>query len=88
MFEGYIQIDHPGEYTFYTQSDDGSKLFIDGKAVVNNDGNHGVIEKSASVTLDRGKHAIRTEYYNAEGGFWLEVLYKGPGVPRQIVPAK
>ena len=87
VFEGYLQIDQPGAYTFYIQSDDGSKLFIDEKAVVNNDGDHGVIEKSGSVTLDKGKHAIKTEYYNAQGGFWLDVLYKGPGVPRQIIPA-
>ena len=44
QFSGFIQIDTAGKYTFATQSDDGSKLYIDGKEVVNNDGNHGVQE--------------------------------------------
>jgi len=87
VFEGFIEIGEPGQYTFYTQSDDGSKLYIDGKTIVNNDGDHGVVEKSGTAMLDKGRHAIRVEYYNASGGFWLDAMYKGPGVPKQIIPA-
>ncbi|MCE7061588.1 alkaline phosphatase family protein [Dyadobacter sp. CY343] len=86
-FEGFIQIDKPGKYTFYTQSDDGSKLFINGKEVVDNDGNHGVKEESGSVELKAGKHPIRVEYYNNGGGFWLDAFYKGPGLTKQLIPA-
>ncbi|MEO6285224.1 MAG: alkaline phosphatase family protein, partial [Dyadobacter sp.] len=71
QFEGFIQIDTDGKYQFYTQSDDGSKLFIDGKQVMDNDGNHGVQEKTGSVELKAGKHAIKVTYYNNGGGFWL-----------------
>lgn len=85
--QAYLQIDQAGDYTFYTRSDDGSKLFIDGKEVVNNDGDHGVIEKNGSVNLAAGKHLVLVEYYNGSGGFWLDVMYKGPGVPKQIIPA-
>lgn len=87
VFEGYVQIDHPGDYTFFTRSDDGSRLFVDGKAIVNNDGDHGVLEKNEGITLTPGRHPIRVEYYNGEGGFWLDVLYRGPGVPKQLIPA-
>lgn len=86
-FEGFIQIDKPGKYTFFVQSDDGSKLFINDKEVVDNDGNHGVIEKSDSVELPAGKHAIRIDYYNNGGGFWLDAFYKGPGLVKQLIPA-
>src|SRR5690606_1787054 len=41
VFEGYIWITNPGEYTFYTNSDDGSKLWINDQQVVDNDGRHG-----------------------------------------------
>ncbi|WP_031530621.1 alkaline phosphatase family protein [Dyadobacter crusticola] len=86
-FEGFIQIDKAGKYTFSTQSDDGSKLFVGGKEVVNNDGNHGVQEESGSIELQAGKHPIRVDFYNNGGGFWLDAFYKGPGVTKQLIPA-
>lgn len=87
VFNGYIQINTPGEYKFYTQSDDGSALYINDKKVVNNDGDHGVKEASGEITLDAGKHAIRIEFFNAEGGYWLDAFYKGPGIGKQLIPA-
>jgi hypothetical protein len=82
-----IQIDKAGAYTFFLRSDDGSKLYIDNKEIINNDGDHGVIEKNGTALLKIGLHSIKIEYYNGSGGFWLNLLYKGPGVPKQIVPA-
>ncbi|MBZ5857460.1 alkaline phosphatase family protein [Flavihumibacter profundi] len=87
VFNGFLEIDQPGQYTFYLQSDDGSNLYIDNKEVVNNDGGHGVIEAAGAVQLGKGKHAIRVEYFNGFGGFWLDAYYKGPEIPRQIIPA-
>jgi hypothetical protein len=87
VFTGFIQIDKEGEYNFYNSSDDGSKLFVDNKEVVNNDGNHGVIERSGSINLKPGKYPIRVEFYNGFGGFWLDAFYKGPGIPKQLIPA-
>ncbi|ACU60447.1 alkaline phosphatase family protein [Chitinophaga pinensis] len=87
VFTGYLQIDTSGEYTFYNSSDDGSKLFVDEKEVVNNDGNHGVTERSGSILLSAGRHPIRVEFYNGEGGFWLDAFYKGPGLYKQLIPA-
>jgi len=85
--ESQIQIDTPGKYKFYTQSDDGSKLFVDDQMVVDNDGGHGVIEKTGEIELKPGKHNLRLEFFNGGGGFWLDVLYSGPGIPKQIIPA-
>lgn len=87
VFTGYLQIDTEGEYNFYNSSDDGSKLYIDDKEVVNNDGNHGVVERSGSIKLTPGKHAIKVEFYNGEGGFWIDAFYKGPGMVKQLIPA-
>jgi len=87
IMEGMIQIDSSGKYQFFTQSDDGSKLWIDGKEIVNNDGDHGVIEKSGEIELSQGRHRIKIEYFNGSGGFWLDAFYRGPGLPKQIIPA-
>ncbi len=87
ILESNIQIDQSGLYTFFLRSDDGSKLFIDGKEVINNDGDHGVIERNGMVQLNKNIHKIKVEYYNGSGGFWLNLFYKGPAIPKQIVPA-
>ena len=87
ILESNIQINESGLFTFFLRSDDGSKLYIDDKEIINNDGDHGVIEKNGTVQLKIGLHKIKVEYYNGSGGFWLNLLYKGPGIPKQIVPA-
>ncbi|HEX5554137.1 MAG TPA: PA14 domain-containing protein [Chitinophagaceae bacterium] len=87
VFNGYISIGQPGNYTFYTASDDGSKRYIDHNEVVDNDGPHGVITKSGDVYLTQGMHEIRIDYFNPLGGFWLDAFCKGPGISRQIIPA-
>jgi len=85
--ESYLKVDSMGKYRFYTQTDDGSKLFVDDHLVVDNDGGHGVIEKSGEIELTKGYHKIRLEFFNGGGGFWMDAFYKGPGVPKQIIPA-
>ena len=87
QFTSKIKIETPGEYRFYANSDDGSKVYINGDLVVDNDGGHGTIERMGAVNLKPGFHDIIVDYHNQAGGAWLEVMYKGPGVPKQIIPA-
>jgi len=54
-FSALIDLPTAGSYTFYTASDDGSQLFIDGNLVVDNDGLHGVVEKSGTVDLSAAR---------------------------------
>jgi len=84
-FEGRIQITMPGDYSFMLASDDGSKLYIDGKTVVDNDGSHGVVMANGHAELSPGKHDIRVEWFNGGGGAWLGAFFEGPGVPRQFI---
>ena len=86
-FVSYIQIDKDGPYKFYTNSDDGSKLYINDDLIVDNDGDHGTIERAGSIDLKKGLHKITVDYLNAGGGAWLDAFYKGPGIPKQIIPA-
>src|SRR5690606_21499171 len=66
-YNGYIQIDNPGMYRFYTNSDDGSKLFINGTEVVNNDGNHGTERRDGDISLTTGLHDIQVLFYENGG---------------------
>lgn len=85
VFEGYLDIAAAGAYAFSLASDDGSKLYIGGKTVVDNDGDHGVITASGSIRLEPGRHPIRVEYFNGGGGSWLGAWFEGPGIARQFV---
>ena len=86
QFDGFIEITTAGNYKFYTSSDDGSKLYINSKEVVNNDGLHGMVERSGSIYLGAGKHQIKGTYFEKAGGDNLEVKYSGPGVSKQTIP--
>ena len=87
-FEGKIKISREGTYEFFIQSNDGSKLFIDNKLVVDHDGPHGAdIEKTGKITLAKGIFPIKVNYFQAGGGMYLLVKYSGPGVEKQEVPA-
>lgn len=81
-FSGYIDVPSEGEYTFYTASDDGSALWIDGGQVVNNDGLHGVIEESGTICLEAGYHKLDVAYFEKTGGNTLSVAYAGPGISK------
>lgn len=87
-FDGYLEILTAGDYTFYTSSDDGSRLYINGTLAVNNDGAHGTTEKASTpITLGVGKHAIRVTFFEQGGGEVLSVSYAGPSVAKQVIPA-
>ena len=87
LFEGFIKIEKSGAHMFYTASDDGSALYIDGKQVVDNDGVHGVKERSGAVALEAGMHAIKILFFQRDGGHSLTVSYSYPHKPKQELPA-
>jgi hypothetical protein len=85
-FTGYINVPSDGQYTFYTTSDDGSSLYIDNVLTVINDGLHDVTERSGTIGLKAGKHAIIVMFFEQTGGQVLTVSYEGMGIPKQVIP--
>jgi len=53
----------PGEYLFELQSDDGSRLEIDNRLLIDLDGQHAVLKQSATTTLSAGWHSIHVPYF-------------------------
>lgn len=88
-FTTTIDVPATGLYTFYTSSDAGSKLYIDGftnaNLVVNNDGVHTALEKSGSKQLTKGLHTIYVTYFETTGVESLTVKWSGPGMPKQNI---
>ncbi len=88
VYNGNIMVEEEGDYIFYLVSNDGTKLYIDGRLVTDNSGQHGADnEKSGKIRLMKGAHPIRLDYFQAGGGMFLKVSYEGPGVPKQEIPA-
>jgi hypothetical protein len=79
-FLGTINAPKNGDYVFHTISDDGSKLYIDDQLVVDNDFNHGMERKSGLLTLGKGSHDLKVDYYNNRWGKGLIVMYEGPEI--------
>ena len=86
-YTGYVTVPADGQYTFFTTSDDGSQLFIGSQLVVDNDGSHGAQERSGTIGLQAGTHALTVTYYQDGGGDQLSVSYQGPGLSKQLLPS-
>ena len=85
IFEGFIKIEKEGVYRFTTGSDDGSRLFIAGACVVDNDGPHGHVRKSGDVFLKPGIYPVMIGFHQGGGGKSLEALISGPGIHQQRI---
>jgi hypothetical protein len=85
--DGFIKIEKEGAYTFYLNSDDGSKLLLNNRELINNDGLHGSKEIGATVNLSAGKYPLKVLYFENTGSQFLKLEYEGPGISRRTVPA-
>jgi len=74
---GAVVIKESGRYNFFLTSDDGSRMFIAGNMVVNNDGLHGMRERSGNRQLNTGKHPIRVDMFEKGGGAGCIFKYSG-----------
>lgn len=81
VFTGDLKVPADGEYTFLLDSDDGSRLSIDGERILLYDGIHGVgSPKSAKVALKAGRRKIRVDYFQGPtGDKGLYLSWSGPG---------
>jgi outer membrane protein OmpA-like peptidoglycan-associated protein len=77
-YQGRIMLPQAGTFLFRLTSDDGSKLFIDGREVIDNDGIHGVDWKQEEVTLAAGIHEMRVQYFQGPREDVALVLEWGP----------
>ncbi len=85
-FYGGLVIPENGEYTFYVTSDDGTKLFLDGKLEVDNYALQGPTTKTVKLKLEKGVHPFELHYFDWIAQEVLTFEIEGPGLPRQIVP--
>ena len=87
VFSGFIEAPADGLYTLYLRSDDGSRLFIDGHMIADNDGLHGAVTIPGRIALKAGNHALKLIFFQREGGAFLSLEWKFGEIPRAAIPA-
>lgn len=80
-----LPIEREGEYTFYATSDDGQRLWIDHRLVIDNFDSQSATEKTATVRLDRGPHTILYEHYQGTGDSHAKLEWSGPDIERRLL---
>ncbi len=81
-----ISIEDSDMYRFVLRSDDGSRLWVDGELVVDNDGLHASLEKTGAIALAKGWHQIAVEWFNKTGGADLSVKMGALGSEPKPIP--
>jgi glucose/arabinose dehydrogenase len=85
---GEVEPSSTGVYTFYTQSDDGVRLWVDNQLIVNNWTDHPPKENSGMISLTTGRrYGVRMEFYENGGGAMARLFWSNSSTPKQIVPA-
>tara|TARA_A100000171_G_scaffold2280_1_gene2176 strand:- start:8147 stop:10399 length:2253 start_codon:yes stop_codon:yes gene_type:complete len=79
LFSGYFWAESDGEYSFWTESNDGSRLYIGEELVVDNDGIHGMLKRGGSIPLRAGWHELVIEFfeYSENAGIFVTVSNLG-----------
>ena len=76
VFTNQIVVSTAATFEFKTNSDDGSRLFIEDTLVVDNDGLHGPVVVNGAIFLNPGSYNLRVEFFEKKGGETLDVQYR------------
>ena len=88
-FSGFVQALDSGTYTFYVTADDGLRLWVDGKLLINKWIDQGSTEYEATITLAQcRKVPILLEFYENGGDAVCRLEWKSPVSPKQPIPSK
>lgn len=82
QYKGFISVPETGIYTFYLKSDDGSKLYMDGELLIDNDGSHDTSTKTGTKALKKGMHPVQIDYFEDFLGEHLQLDFSGPTVEK------
>lgn len=84
---GQVQVPTSGTWTFYTYSDDGVRLIVNGQTLIDHLVPQWPTEYSAPITLQAGqKYNIEVDFIERYGGAVAQLSWSGPGTAKQIVP--
>jgi hypothetical protein len=84
---GQVEPLYSETYTFYTVSDDGVRLWVDGQLLVDNWNNHSAHEDNGTIDLAAGQqYDLRMEYYENGGDAVARLLWSSPTQAKEVIP--
>jgi hypothetical protein len=84
---GEVEAPFTETYTFYTNTDDGVILWVDGQELLRNWTDHGTTEDRGQIDLEAGQtYPIEMWWYERGGGAVAELRWSSPRIPKQLVP--
>jgi hypothetical protein len=85
---GQVQPRFSETYTFYTVSDDGIRLWVNGQLIIDRYFDQAPSEWSGVISLQAGQlYDIRIDYYENAGGAVAQLLWSSPSVNKEIIPS-
>lgn len=87
--DGILRVPLTADYAFYSQSDDGLRLIIDGNTVIDSwrDQSWNASGTAGHLNLTAGHHRLRVEYYNRSGDGAWRIKWAGGPIPANTVMA-
>jgi hypothetical protein len=84
---GTLTVPRDGEYTVITTSNDGVRVWLEGRAVIDNWTEHSITEDLATMRLSAGQTVpLKTEFFYAGGQMTMQLFWEGPGIRRELIP--
>jgi len=84
---GWVQPLHSETYTFTTLTDDGARLWVDGRRLVNTWQEQSATEQSGRISLAAGRrYRIKMEYYDDSSDAVAKLLWSSPSQRKEIIP--
>jgi hypothetical protein len=88
LWTGQVEAPVSGNYTFTTTSDDGVRLFVDGKLIIDNWTDHGPTDNSGTIALEAGRrYDVQMDFYENGGGAVAKLQWSFPLQLRQTIPS-
>lgn len=86
VFEGFLNVPQDGTYSFFLDTDDGSRLILNGKPLLEKStpGGQGM-EQAVGIALKEGRVPFRVEYFQGVGPFGFSLSWNGPGFTRRAL---
>lgn len=84
---GQVQAQYSQTYTFHVLADDGVRLWVNGRLLVDQWRDQAPTEYSGTIALTAGtKYNIELEYYQILGGARIALQWSSPSTPKRVIP--
>ena len=87
-WKGKLKVDHDGNYTFYTQSDDGARLWVDNQLIISDWRDHALTENKGSIVLTKGTHDVELHFYENQALATIRLLWSSDYFPKSVIPSE